>query len=138
MGLKWLAWSLGQYPIYLDGTLIYSGVARGRNTPLPLPLKANGVFAIGQKLLSTDGTFDLDYSFTGKLSQVNVWNGYVDIARMASVSQSCLNHVGNIINWSSLRGRASKAVVKEQRSSCRPLRNSKCCFASSNYKYSWF
>ena len=131
VGVTWsthVVRSLDQYSIYLDGILIYNGEALGLN----MPLKAYGVFAIGQKLLSTNGTFNLTNSFSGKLSQVNVWNYDAishDVVR-TTLSQSCLNDVGNIINWSALRDRASKAVVKEQRSSCMPLRNSRCCFRS--------
>lgn len=91
-------------------------------------LKANGVFAIGQKLLSTNRSFAADNSFSGKLSQINVWNYDVvskDNVSMALTSQNCSKNAGNILNWSSLQDKASEAVVKEVRSSCTPLRDSK-------------
>ena len=127
-----VTWSLGQYSIYLDGTLVYSGNGLGK----AMPLKANGLFVIGQKLTSTSGTFDESKSFSGNLSQVNIWN--YDFLSAADVdiqliSQSCSNAVGNIINWSALRERASEMVVKEQARSCKPLRNSKSYYKSCNY-----
>ena len=119
-----VTWSLDQYSIYLDGTLVYSGSGLGSGKPL----RPNGVFAIGQGLLSTNGTFHSSNSFSGKLSQVNVWN-YDFIStpgvNMTLISQSCSNPVGNIINWSALQDLASGLVVKEQSRSCMPLRNSK-------------
>ena len=128
VGVMWsthAVWSEDRYSIYLDGVLIYSGESVGSK------LKANGVFAIGQKLLSSNGTFDLENSFSGKLSQLNVWD--YDVMSQDNVSMSttsCFNDAGNIINWTALQDRASEAVVKEQRSSCMPLRNGKCCFKS--------
>ncbi|CAB3983413.1 Hypothetical predicted protein, partial [Paramuricea clavata] len=117
-----ITWSLGDYSIYLDGTLVYSGSGLGSGKPL----RPNGVFAIGQKLLSTNGTFYSGNSFSGKLSQVNVWDyDYISTpgVNMTLISQNCSNPVGNVINWSALQDLASGKVVKEQPRSCKPLRN---------------
>jgi hypothetical protein len=119
-----ITWFLGQYSIYLDGTLVYSGSDLGSG----VPLRANGVFAIGQNLSNTSGNFHSGNSFSGKLSQVNMWD-YDCIStsgvNMTLISQSCSNPVGNIINWSALQDLARGKVVKEQPRSCKPLRNSK-------------
>ena len=137
MGVTWSTHDVGsldQYSIYLDGTLVYSGKDSGSN----MSLKANGVFTIGQKLLSTNGTVDCDNSFSGKLSQINVWNYDVvskDNVSMKLLSQNCCNNVGNVINWSTVLNKASEAVVIKQRSSCNPLRDSECCFKSFSKKY---
>ena len=126
-----VTWFLGQYSIYLDGTLVYSGSGLGPGKPL----RANGVFAIGQKLSSTSGTFYSGNSFSGKLSQVNMWD-YDFIStpgvNMTLISQSCSNPVGNIINWSALQDLARGKVVKEQPRSCKPLRNSKFYYRACN------
>ena len=126
-----IIWFLGQYSIYLDGTLVYSGSGLGPGTPL----RANGVFAIGQNLSSTNGTFYSGNSFSGKLSQVNMWDyDYISTpgVNMTLISQSCSNPVGNIINWSALQHRARGNVVKEQPRSCKPLRNSKFYYRACN------
>ena len=126
-----ITWSLGHYSIYLDGTLVYSGSGLGPGTPL----RANGVFAIGQKLSNTSGTFHSGNSFSGKLSQVNMWD-YDFIStpgvNMTLISQSCSNIVGNIINWSALQDLVRGNVVKEQPRSCKPLRNSKFYYRAYN------
>lgn len=121
-----LTWFLGNYSIYLDGTLIYSGHGLGS----ALPLKADGIFAIGQKLLNTNGSFDNKSSFSGKLSQLNIWNSYIFFSHldMNSMSQSCSNAFGSIINWSTLVDWMSGMIIKEHPSSCKPLRNSKKIF----------
>ena len=132
VGVTWSTYdvgSLGQYSIYLDGTLVYSGKGSGSK----MPLKANGVFAIGQRLLSTNGTLNAAKSFSGKLSQINVWSYDVTSKNnisMKLLSQNCSNNAGNIINWSTVLNKASEAVAIKQRSSCNPLRDSKCCFES--------
>jgi hypothetical protein len=126
-----IIWFLGQYSIYLDGTLVYSGSDLGSGEPL----KANGVFAIGQNLSSTNGTFHRGNSFSGKLSQVNMWDyDYISTSgvNMTLISQSCSNIVGNIINWSALQDLARGKVVKEQPRSCKPLRNSKFYYRACN------
>ena len=126
-----IIWFLGQYSIYLDGTLVYSGSGLGPGTPL----RANGVFAIGQNLSSTNGTFYSGNSFSGKLSQVNMWDyDYISTSgvNMTLISQSCSNIVGNIINWSALQDLARGNVVKEQPRSCKPLRNSKFYYRAYN------
>jgi hypothetical protein len=126
-----IIWFLGQYSIYLDGTLVYSGSDLGPGTPL----RANGVFAIGQKLSNTSGNFHSGNSFSGKLSQVNMWDyDYISTSgvNMTLISQSCSNIVGNIINWSALQDLVRGKVVKEQPRSCKPLRNSKFYYRACN------
>ncbi|XP_028397244.1 neuronal pentraxin-2-like [Dendronephthya gigantea] len=119
-----VSWSLGKYAIFLDGTLVYSGNDLGSS----LPLKAGGVFVVGLKLKSTNGT--PKHSFSGKLSQLNVWSEFLSTAADVEkkfTNQSCLNiEFGDVINWSSLKDRYGDMVVKEQPSSCKPLRKSKC------------
>ena len=119
-----VSWSLGKYAIFLDDTLVYSGDGLGLN----VPLKPGGAFVVGQKLENTDETSRS--LFSGKLSQLNVWSVFMlaDAAEMKFLNQSCSNNAsGNVINWSSLENSCNSAsmVVKEQPSSCKPLRKSK-------------
>ncbi|XP_028408358.1 uncharacterized protein LOC114530936 [Dendronephthya gigantea] len=113
-------WSLGEYAIFLDSTLVYSGDHLGSM----VPLKAGGIFVIGQKLQSTTGTFNS--SFSGKLSQLSVWRDFhssvADLARKFTNRNCSNNAFGDIINWSSLKHSYSGMIVKEQPSLCKPLR----------------
>ncbi|XP_028398842.1 sushi, von Willebrand factor type A, EGF and pentraxin domain-containing protein 1-like [Dendronephthya gigantea] len=70
LGVSWSR--LGNYTIFLDSTLVYSGDGLGSN----VPLKSGGAFVVGQKLGSSDG--NSESSFSGKLSAVNV-NGGADL-----------------------------------------------------------
>ncbi|XP_028408476.1 uncharacterized protein LOC114531033 [Dendronephthya gigantea] len=115
------SWSLGEYAIFLDGTLVYTGDGFGWGEPL----KAGGVFVIGQKLKRADETSE--GSFSGKLSQLNVWSEFLTVSpddvEMKTPNQSCSsNPSGNVFSWNSLEDTQSDKVVKEQPSSCKPLR----------------
>ena len=117
-----VSWLLGNYTIFLDGTLVYSGDDLGSNAPL----KPGGAFVVGLKLENTDETSRS--SFSGKLSQLNIWSEFIpaDVAEMKFTNQSCLNRAsGNVFTWSSLKDNCNCMVVKEQPSSCKPLRKSK-------------
>ncbi|XP_028408473.1 uncharacterized protein LOC114531032 isoform X2 [Dendronephthya gigantea] len=114
------SWSLGKYAIFLDGTLVYTGDGLG----LGVPLKAGGVFVIGQKLESAGET--PNGSFSGKLSQLNVWSEFLTVSpddvEINSTNRRCSsNQVGNIFIWNSFKDTKSDKVVKEQPSSCKPL-----------------
>lgn len=115
-----VTWSLGIYDVSLDDTLVYSGDNLGSGQPL----KANGIFVI-------------ESSFSGKLSQLNVWSDVLSAATyldIKSITQSCLNdEVGDVISWSSLQDSHGGIVVKEQISSCKPLRKSKLVKNSCNF-----
>ena len=116
-------WSLGEYAIFLDSTLVY----RGSHLGAKVPLKACGVFVIGQKLQSTNGTFNSPFS--GKLSQLNVLRDFGKSAADLDwefTNKICSNNAtGNVINWGSLHHSYSGMVVKEQPSLCKSLRKSK-------------
>ncbi|XP_028398844.1 sushi, von Willebrand factor type A, EGF and pentraxin domain-containing protein 1-like [Dendronephthya gigantea] len=121
LGVSWSR--LGNYTIFLDSTLVYSGDDLGSN----VSLKSGGAFVVGQKLGSSDGNSE---RFSGKLSQLNVWSRFMspDAAEMKLKNQSCLNKeaLGNVFTWSSLKDNCNSMVVMEQPSSCKPLRkNSK-------------
>ncbi|XP_028398692.1 sushi, von Willebrand factor type A, EGF and pentraxin domain-containing protein 1-like [Dendronephthya gigantea] len=120
------SWSqFGNYTIFLDGTLVYSGDDLGSN----VTLKSGGAFVVGQEQgSSADG--NSESSFSGKLSQLNVWSRFMsaDAAERKLKNQSCLNKeaLGNVFTWSSLKDNCNSMVVMEQPSSCKPLRkNSK-------------
>ncbi|XP_028397351.1 sushi, von Willebrand factor type A, EGF and pentraxin domain-containing protein 1-like isoform X2 [Dendronephthya gigantea] len=115
-----VSWYLGKYAFFLDGTLVYRGDDFGSS----LPLKAGGVFVVGQKLKSTNGTSN--HSSFVKLSQLNVWSEFISTAADVEnkfTNQNCLNiEFGDVINWSSLKDSYGDMVVQEQPSSCKPLR----------------
>jgi hypothetical protein len=113
-------WSLGNYSAYLDGALIHTGNGLGS----PIPITGGGTFHIGQKLRN-DGTYYGSKSFQGKLSQFNVWNEILTSDEIKSMSKSCYNNVGNVLDWSTVVDAAHGAVNKEKPGDCEALRNSK-------------
>ncbi|XP_028416200.1 sushi, von Willebrand factor type A, EGF and pentraxin domain-containing protein 1-like [Dendronephthya gigantea] len=105
-----VTWSLGIYSVSLDGILVYSGDGLSSGKPL-----------------KNDGVFVIESSFSGKLSQLNVWSDLKSATAdldINSTTQSCLtDEVGNVINWRSLKDSYHGCVVGiELISSCKPLR----------------
>ena len=119
-----VTWSLGNYAIYLDGISVYSGDGFGEATPLA----GAGEFHIGQVPDSSTGDFDLEKSFGGNLSQLNVWNEILTADQISSTSKSCFNEVGNLFNWSTVVEKKHGAVYKESPNPCKALRQSKYDF----------
>ena len=78
----------------------------------------NGVGIGSGQPLRHGGAFVIDSSFSGKLSQLNVWILFIfataDVAAKLK-SQSCLiNEFGNVIKWSYLEDTYGSMVVKER------------------------
>ena len=115
-----LTWSLGNYSLYLDGTLIQSGDGFGP----PTPITGGGTFHVGQRLLH-DGTYDITKSFEGKLSQVNIWDEIMTADEIKSISKSCYNNVGTILDWSTVVDKTHGAVYKTHLGFWTTLRNGK-------------
>ena len=114
-------WSLQDYSVYFDGILTHTGSGLG----LPNPIKGGGTFHVGQRF-NDDGTYDAEKSFQGKLSQLNVWNEILTADEIKSMSKSCYNNVGTIMDWSSLADAAHGAVYKTNNlGDCKTLRKSK-------------
>lgn len=116
-----LLWSNQNYCIFLDGILIYSGNDLGA----PTPLKGRGFFAIGQKMNSAGGNFVESLSFGGKLSQMNMWDKFLEAELVKASSTNCLNDVGTIIDWSKAVSLKSGLTAAIAPSECKSLRNGK-------------
>ena len=89
------------------------------------PLKGGGVFAIGQKMNSLGGSFDVTVPFTGKLCQLNIWDRVLDPEDIKERSSSCLTEYGTIINWNDLRKPLNGQAKMNEFSKCKSLRNGK-------------
>ncbi|XP_028409788.1 uncharacterized protein LOC114532472 [Dendronephthya gigantea] len=113
-----ITWSLGEYVLYIDGTLIESGEGLGPTTPVT----AGGKFHIGQRYKS-ERSFDETKSFAGKLTQLNMWDKIFTEDEIKSTSGSCINDVGTILDWSTVVSKAHGAVFKESLGLCRTLRD---------------
>jgi hypothetical protein len=103
---------------------VYSGDGFGKATPLA----GAGEFHIGQVPDSSTGDFDLEKSFGGNLSQLNVWNEILTADQINSTSKSCFNEVGNLFDWSTVVEKKHGAVYKESPNPCKALRQSKYDF----------
>jgi hypothetical protein len=87
-------------------------------------LKPGGEFIIGQ-LRDSNGNFNQSTSFGGKLTQLNVWNEILTADEIESISKSCYNNVGTILDWSKvINHEAHGAVYNESSNSCKALRQS--------------
>ena len=85
---------------------------------------AGGEIVIGQ-VPESDGQFDPVRSFGGKLSQLNVWDEIITADEIKSISKSCYNNVGTLLDWSTVVDKTHGNVDKEEPNSCKALRQSK-------------
>ncbi|XP_068232230.1 uncharacterized protein [Palaemon carinicauda] len=80
------------YSIYVDGVLRRKGRLRAPSTLIPL----NGTLYIGQEQDQYRGGFDENQSFSGYISQVNIWDGVLDSSDIRRMANCDINLRGNI------------------------------------------
>nr|XP_002741091.1 PREDICTED: uncharacterized protein LOC100373294 [Saccoglossus kowalevskii] len=94
-----LSWSEkdGIYNIYRDGGVAYTQSGYALNKIL----RGGGKLVLGQKQGSLGGGFSKSYSYTGELSDFNMWNIRLDsdVIRAFVENRGCDNGCGNIILW---------------------------------------
>ncbi|XP_061675947.1 neuronal pentraxin-1 isoform X2 [Syngnathoides biaculeatus] len=99
---KWhhvcVTWSTrdGHWESYQDGDL------RGSGTDLAPwhPIRAGGVFILGQEQDTLGGRFDATQSFVGELADVQMWSSVLSEAEIQGLA-SCGSHLaGDVISWS--------------------------------------
>uniref|UniRef100_A0A3B4EXY7 Neuronal pentraxin-1-like n=1 Tax=Pundamilia nyererei TaxID=303518 RepID=A0A3B4EXY7_9CICH len=86
----------GQWEAYQDG------VKRGSGANLSAwhPIKAGGVFILGQEQDTLGGRFDATQSFVGEMSDLHMWSHVLSASDIYSLA-SCGSHLrGDIIAWS--------------------------------------
>ncbi|XP_077384335.1 neuronal pentraxin-2 [Festucalex cinctus] len=117
---KWhhvcVTWSTrdGHWEAYQDGHL------RGSGEDLAPwhPLRAGGVFVLGQEQDTLGGRFDATQSFVGELADVQMWSSVltgIDIQGLAS----CNSHLaGDVISWSDTDMELHGGVVRHTLEPC--------------------
>ncbi|KAL3980663.1 tyrosine-protein phosphatase non-receptor type 3 [Sarotherodon galilaeus] len=86
----------GQWEAYQDG------VKRGSGANLSAwhPIKAGGVFILGQEQDTLGGRFDATQSFVGEMSDLHMWSHVLSASDIYSLA-SCGSHLrGDVIAWS--------------------------------------
>ncbi|XP_031589879.1 neuronal pentraxin-1 isoform X2 [Oreochromis aureus] len=85
----------GQWEAYQDG------VKRGSGANLSAwhPIKAGGVFILGQEQDTLGGRFDATQSFVGEMSDLHMWSHVLSASDIYSLA-SCGSHLrGDVIAW---------------------------------------
>ncbi|KAM9309994.1 uncharacterized protein KZ484_025930 [Pholidichthys leucotaenia] len=99
---KWhhvcVTWSTrdGRWEAYQDG------VKKGSGTNLSPwhPIKAGGIFILGQEQDTLGGRFDATQSFAGEMSELHMWSHVLSAADIYGLS-SCGSHLtGDVLAWS--------------------------------------
>nr|BAG48545.1 pentraxin [Okamejei kenojei] len=62
-------------------------------------VRGSGQFILGQEQDSVGGDFDINQSFVGEITDVHMWDHVLQANDIKKVSQGCLRHGGNIIDW---------------------------------------
>ncbi|XP_043573885.1 C-reactive protein-like [Chiloscyllium plagiosum] len=65
-------------------------------------VKGRGTYILGQEQDKVGGGFDIDQSFVGEVSDVNLWDHVLTPSEIKAVSEGCYNPGGSIIDWSSV------------------------------------
>ncbi|XP_077453909.1 neuronal pentraxin-2 [Stigmatopora argus] len=111
-----VTWSTrdGHWEAYQDGDLR----GTGRNLASWRPIRAGGVFILGQEQDTLGGRFDATQSFVGELADVQMWSSVlnaVDIQRLASCGGRL---TGDVISWSDSEFELHGGVVKRPQEPC--------------------
>ncbi|XP_071532902.1 uncharacterized protein [Panulirus ornatus] len=82
------------YRVYVDGVLIQDGVLVSQAAPIPL----NGTLYLGQEQDKFDGGLDAHQSFSGYITQVNIWDYEVKPSVIWSIANCLDNARGNVLS----------------------------------------
>lgn len=86
----------GSWKFYKDGTVR----AQGGGFKTGHVIKSGGSFLLGIEQDSPRGHFEVDESFKGVMTNVNVWDHVLSEEKIDSLSKSCLSGEGNVLKWS--------------------------------------
>ncbi|XP_067866992.1 C-reactive protein-like [Heterodontus francisci] len=77
-------------------------------------VRGHGTFILGQEQDSVGGSFDIDQSFVGEITNVNLWDHVLTASEIKVVSESCHGLGGNIINWESIQyGKIGEVKIED-------------------------
>ncbi|XP_019724527.1 neuronal pentraxin-2-like isoform X2 [Hippocampus comes] len=117
---KWhhvcVTWSTrdGHWEAYQDGDLRGSGEGLAPWHPV----RAGGVFVLGQEQDTLGGRFDATQSFVGELADVQMWSSVLSGADIQGLA-SCRNHLaGDVISWSDVDVELHGGVLRRPFQTC--------------------
>lgn len=85
----------GNLTLYVDGLLIeqQQGFQAG------LSFHSTGILFLGQHRNTTNERFILDESYTGDITDVNIWSTALSQSVVMEQSRECFGHVGDLVAW---------------------------------------
>ena len=89
----------GTWEIYKDGKY----QASGYRLKAAHVIKTEGIITIGQDQDSLGGGFDTSQSYTGELTDLNIWDRVLNATEISSLSKSCHGGKGNVKKWSDFK-----------------------------------
>lgn len=81
-------------------------------------VKNGGQFFLGQEQDSVGGTFDIEQSFVGEITNVNMWDRVLKSNEIELISQGCYNIGGNLIDWGSTTFTQGGNVIIKDNNDC--------------------
>ncbi|XP_069752036.1 tRNA dimethylallyltransferase isoform X2 [Narcine bancroftii] len=84
-----------------------------------LTVKGSGVFILGQEQDKPGGCFDINQSFVGEITDVNMWDHVLKSTDIELLSQGCFSTGGNIIDWSTIGFTSGGNVKIEDNNDCK-------------------
>ncbi|XP_055512106.1 C-reactive protein-like [Leucoraja erinacea] len=77
-------------------------------------VKNGGQFFIGQEQDSVGGHFDIEQSFVGEMTDVNMWDRVLKPYEIELINRGCYSDGGNIIDWGSTTfTQEGKVIIKD-------------------------
>ncbi|XP_078279102.1 C-reactive protein-like [Rhinoraja longicauda] len=83
-----------------------------------LVVKGSGTFIIGQEQDSVGGGFDINQSFVGEMTDVDMWDRVLKPNDIKLISQGCFTDGGNIIDWDLTPFTSGGNVIIEDNDDC--------------------
>ncbi|XP_078093838.1 C-reactive protein-like isoform X3 [Mustelus asterias] len=84
-------------------------------------VRAGGSVILGQEQDSVGGGFDINQSFVGEITDVNMWDHVLSANEIKAISQDCQSAEGNIIDWTTVSYTAIGNVHVKDNNDCSPL-----------------
>ncbi|XP_065290015.1 sushi, von Willebrand factor type A, EGF and pentraxin domain-containing protein 1-like [Dermacentor albipictus] len=91
----------GLWSVVKDGRLAESGAGLAAGTEIP----ANGTLVLGQEQDRRGGSFSISESYSGEMTQVNVWSAVLSVDEVAPLLTRCQFYFGDVVAWTDFKER---------------------------------
>lgn len=82
-------------------------------------VQGSGVFILGQEQDKPGGAFEIEQSFVGEITDVNMWDHVLRPNDIQLLSQGCFITGGNIINWNTIDYTSAGSVTIKDNNDCK-------------------